>query len=121
MVVFGAGGHAHVLPHKTARSLPTEAQTSQEKAHVLSQPYQPTAHMLYLAAYPAGEALWQPPSTGYTKHDGKLVLASGEVLADPLQGKPGCFHCILPPCMSHATLTTMHGGGGEHRRWLRHL
>lgn len=34
----------------------------------------------------AGEALWEPPSTGYTKHDGALVLASGEVVTDPEQG-----------------------------------
>ncbi|CAM9975501.1 unnamed protein product, partial [Hapterophycus canaliculatus] len=28
------------------------------------------------------EALWEPPSTGYTKNDGALVLASGQVITD---------------------------------------
>lgn len=36
-----------------------------------------------------GEALWEPPSTGYTKHDGKLVLTTGEVTDDPLSGEYG--------------------------------
>ncbi|CAB1118732.1 unnamed protein product [Ectocarpus sp. CCAP 1310/34] len=38
------------------------------------------------AYYLAGEALWEPPSTGYTKHDGALVLSSGEVVTDPEEG-----------------------------------
>ncbi|GLE00341.1 hypothetical protein PINS_up009098 [Pythium insidiosum] len=30
-----------------------------------------------------GEALWAPPSTGYTKADGRLVLQSGKIIDDP--------------------------------------
>ena len=30
-----------------------------------------------------GEDLWEPPASGYTKHDGSLVLASGEIAEDP--------------------------------------
>ncbi|KAJ0409057.1 hypothetical protein P43SY_002191 [Pythium insidiosum] len=30
-----------------------------------------------------GEALWAPPSTGYTKSDGRLVLQSGKIIDDP--------------------------------------
>ncbi|CAN0391905.1 unnamed protein product, partial [Discosporangium mesarthrocarpum] len=34
-----------------------------------------------------GEALWEPPRTGYTKHNEKLVLITGEVMEDPLSGE----------------------------------
>lgn len=30
-----------------------------------------------------GEDLWQPPTTGYTKNDGTLVLATGAIIEDP--------------------------------------
>lgn len=30
-----------------------------------------------------GEDLWEPPAVGYTKHDGTLVLADGQVIEDP--------------------------------------
>lgn len=39
-----------------------------------------------LSIHIAGEALWEPPKTGYTKHTGALVLSSGEVVTDPLEG-----------------------------------
>lgn len=35
----------------------------------------------------SGEALWEPNRTGYTKFDGSLVLASGEIIPDPLMAK----------------------------------
>jgi len=31
-----------------------------------------------------GEALWEPPPTGYTKAGGMLVLANGKIIQDPL-------------------------------------
>jgi hypothetical protein len=31
----------------------------------------------------AGEALWEPSALGYTKSDGLLVLANGEIIEDP--------------------------------------
>ncbi|CAM9281310.1 unnamed protein product [Chrysoparadoxa australica] len=31
-----------------------------------------------------GEAIWEPPKTGYAKADGNLVLVTGEVVPDPL-------------------------------------
>lgn len=30
-----------------------------------------------------GEDLWEPPASGYTKHDGSLVLANGVIVEDP--------------------------------------
>lgn len=30
-----------------------------------------------------GEALWEPSALGYTKSDGLLVLANGEIIEDP--------------------------------------
>ena len=30
------------------------------------------------------EPVWEPPGTGYTKKDGKLVLVTGKVIEDPL-------------------------------------
>jgi len=30
-----------------------------------------------------GEALWEPPTTGYTKDDGRLVLLTGKIIDDP--------------------------------------
>lgn len=30
-----------------------------------------------------GETLWEPPSSGYSKADGSLILATGEVITDP--------------------------------------
>jgi IQ calmodulin-binding motif len=30
-----------------------------------------------------GEALWEPPRCGYSKADGRLVLCTGAVIADP--------------------------------------
>lgn len=54
-------------------------------------PSSPSAVVFFLyygvSSTTPGEALWQPPRTGYTKHDGKLVLTSGEVLEDPLSGE----------------------------------
>lgn len=38
-----------------------------------------------------GEALWEPPRDGYIKADGKLVLASGEIIDDPRQKKLNIF------------------------------
>jgi len=34
-----------------------------------------------------GEALWEPSALGYTKSDGYLVLANGEIIEDPLLAK----------------------------------
>jgi hypothetical protein len=31
-----------------------------------------------------GETIWEPSSEGYVKHDGKLVLSSGQIVDDPL-------------------------------------
>jgi hypothetical protein len=31
----------------------------------------------------SGEALWEPSAMGYTKSDGLLVLANGEIIEDP--------------------------------------
>jgi hypothetical protein len=39
-----------------------------------------------------GESIWEPSAEGYTKHDGKLVLQSGEIIDDPdaiLNGEEG--------------------------------
>lgn len=44
----------------------------------------------------AGEALWEPPKTGYTKHTGALVLSSGEVVKDPLEGNIQMNPAVVP-------------------------
>ena len=40
------------------------------------------------------EASWQPPCTGYTKNDSKLVLRNGEVIEDPLNPLLSSIICV---------------------------
>lgn len=51
--------------------------------------------------------MWEPPSTGYTKHDGALVLSSGEVVTDPEEG--GWLYIAM------MVVSLMDRGRGVHR------
>lgn len=53
-----------------------------------------------------GEALWEPSALGYTKSDGLLVLANGEIIEDPakvsaqVRDEFGCFAFAVCVCSS---------------------
>ena len=36
-----------------------------------------------------GDATWEPPSAGYTKTDGQLVLANGSIIDNPVDSEEG--------------------------------
>ncbi|CAM9895447.1 unnamed protein product, partial [Scytosiphon promiscuus] len=55
-------------------------------ARLWTETWSEDAQMWFYHNATTGEALWEPPSTGYTKNDGALVLASGQVVTDPEQG-----------------------------------
>lgn len=53
-----------------------------------------------LCAVQTDEAIWAPPSSGYTKADGNLVLQTGKIIPDPLDGDlSGLLHDRKKPSL----------------------
>eukprot|EP00903_Cladosiphon_okamuranus_P016579 g15293.t1 len=81
---------ALVRAHLSKRTVAKLAKKRKERrisdARLWTETWSEDAQMWFYHNASTGEALWEPPSTGYTKHDGALVLASGEVVRDPEEG-----------------------------------
>ncbi|CAN0026735.1 unnamed protein product, partial [Ectocarpus sp. 8 AP-2014] len=55
-------------------------------ARLWTETWSEDAQMWFYHNAATGKGMKAPPSTGYTKHDGALVLSSGEVVTDPEEG-----------------------------------
>ena len=61
----------------------TEGMVSE--AHKWKEAWSEDAATWYYYNEESNESLWEPPSTGYTKHSGtQLILKNGKIVDDPL-------------------------------------